>query len=164
LGNNGISWTICKQSAPHSRQITTPTPHHSIFTGWMLFLTPTNSVKALSVPCLRLVHHKTSWTIRSKCILCLLLTFLVTQLNNDYYDIAKDSSFTKTIHTHISHTYTELWWDFQLGCVNANKEVNKNHEDDGREHRKVTDHHSHLHQRSHHRCNKWHKNKKCRKK
>jgi len=25
---SGISWTICKQSAPHSRQITKPTPHH----------------------------------------------------------------------------------------------------------------------------------------
>jgi len=37
---SGISWTICKQSAPHSRQITAPTPHHSIFTGRMLFLTP----------------------------------------------------------------------------------------------------------------------------
>ena len=33
-----ISWTIRKQS--RSRQITTPTPHHSIFTGPMLFLTP----------------------------------------------------------------------------------------------------------------------------
>ena len=40
LGCSGISWTMCKQSAPRSRQITTPTPHHSIFTGWMLFLTP----------------------------------------------------------------------------------------------------------------------------
>jgi len=38
LGCSGISWTICKQSAPHSRQITTP--HHSIFTGQMLFLPP----------------------------------------------------------------------------------------------------------------------------
>jgi len=37
---SGISWTICKQFAPRSRQITTSTPHHSIFTGWMLFLTP----------------------------------------------------------------------------------------------------------------------------
>jgi len=37
---SGISWTICKQSAPHSRQITTPTPHQSMFTGRMLFLTP----------------------------------------------------------------------------------------------------------------------------
>jgi len=35
-----ISWTICKQSAPRSRQITTTTPHHSIFTGRLLFLTP----------------------------------------------------------------------------------------------------------------------------
>jgi len=31
LESSGISWTICKQSAPHSRQITTPTPRHSTF-------------------------------------------------------------------------------------------------------------------------------------
>jgi len=30
---SGISWTICKQSAPRSRQKTTPTPHRSFFTG-----------------------------------------------------------------------------------------------------------------------------------
>jgi len=35
---SGISWTICKQSAPRSRQITTPT-RHSIFAGGMLFVT-----------------------------------------------------------------------------------------------------------------------------
>jgi len=29
----------CRQSAPRSRQKTSPTPHHSIFTGRMLFLT-----------------------------------------------------------------------------------------------------------------------------
>jgi len=40
LGYSGISWTICKQSAPRSRQLTTPTPHHSIFTDRMLFLMP----------------------------------------------------------------------------------------------------------------------------
>ena len=41
LGDDkGISWTICKQSAPRSRQITTPTPHHSMFTGRMLFPMP----------------------------------------------------------------------------------------------------------------------------
>ena len=40
LRSSGIRWTICKQSAPHSRQITTSIPHHSIFTGWMLFLMP----------------------------------------------------------------------------------------------------------------------------
>jgi len=40
LGCSGISWTICKQSAPLSRKITTSTPHRSIFTDRMLFLTP----------------------------------------------------------------------------------------------------------------------------
>ena len=36
---NGINWAICK-SAPRSRQITTPTPHHSVFKGQMPFLPP----------------------------------------------------------------------------------------------------------------------------
>jgi len=40
LGCSGISCTICKQSAPRARQITTPTPHRSIFTCRMLFPTP----------------------------------------------------------------------------------------------------------------------------
>jgi len=39
VSGSGISWAICK-SAPRSRQITTPTPHHSVFTGRMLFLPP----------------------------------------------------------------------------------------------------------------------------
>ena len=37
---SGISWTICKQSALRSRQIATPTPHHSFFMDKMLFLMP----------------------------------------------------------------------------------------------------------------------------
>jgi len=40
LDGKGISWTICKQSAPRSIQTTTPTPHHSMYTGRMLFLPP----------------------------------------------------------------------------------------------------------------------------
>ena len=43
---SGISWTICKQSALSSRQITTPTPHHSMFTGRMLFLTPSQQCQS----------------------------------------------------------------------------------------------------------------------
>jgi len=40
VSGSGISWAICK-SAPRSRQITMPTPHHSIFlTGRMPFLPP----------------------------------------------------------------------------------------------------------------------------
>jgi len=49
LGCSGISWTICKQSAPCSRQITTPTPHHSMFTGRMLFLTPSQQYQSTHI-------------------------------------------------------------------------------------------------------------------
>jgi len=31
MGGNGISLTIYKSFAPHSREITMPAPHHSIF-------------------------------------------------------------------------------------------------------------------------------------
>ena len=45
---SGISWTICKQSEPCSRQITTSTPDHSIFYRLdALSDAPTNSVKEL---------------------------------------------------------------------------------------------------------------------
>jgi len=47
LGYSSISWTICIQSAPHSRQITTPAAHHSIFTGQMLFLTPNQQCQSI---------------------------------------------------------------------------------------------------------------------
>ena len=46
VSGSGISWAVCK-SAPRSRQITMPAPHHSVFTGRMPYLPPTDSVKAL---------------------------------------------------------------------------------------------------------------------
>jgi len=39
MGGSDISWTICKSLAHCSRQTTMPAPHHSIFTGRILFLT-----------------------------------------------------------------------------------------------------------------------------
>jgi len=39
VSGSGISWAICK-SASRARQITTPAPHHSVFTGRMPFLPP----------------------------------------------------------------------------------------------------------------------------
>ena len=44
-----ISWAICK-SAPCSRQITTPAPHHSVFTGQMPFLPPNQQRQSPSIP------------------------------------------------------------------------------------------------------------------
>ena len=47
VSGSGIIWTICK-SAPRSRQITTPAPHHSSFLqAGCPSCRPTNSVKAL---------------------------------------------------------------------------------------------------------------------
>jgi len=39
VSGSGISWAVCN-SAPRSRQKTTPAPHHSVFTGRMPFLPP----------------------------------------------------------------------------------------------------------------------------
>jgi len=44
-GDSGISWTVCKSSAPRFRQITMPVPHHSIFTGRYPSCHPTNNIK-----------------------------------------------------------------------------------------------------------------------
>ena len=47
VSGSGIRWAICK-SAPRSRQITTPAPHHSVFLqAGCPSCRPTNSVKAL---------------------------------------------------------------------------------------------------------------------
>jgi len=37
-GDSGISWTMCRSFAPRYEQITTPVPHHSVFTGRLPFL------------------------------------------------------------------------------------------------------------------------------
>ena len=47
VSGSGISWAICK-SAPSSRQITMPAPHHSCFLqAGCPSCSPTNSIKAL---------------------------------------------------------------------------------------------------------------------
>ena len=46
-GSSGISWTICKSFAPRCREVTTPAPHHSVFTGRMLFLLPNQPCQGL---------------------------------------------------------------------------------------------------------------------
>ena len=57
VSGSGIRWATCK-SAPRSRQRTTPTPHHSFFTGRMSFLSP-NSIKALKAISVIIMTTKT---------------------------------------------------------------------------------------------------------
>ena len=57
MSGSGISWAICK-SAPRSRQITTPTPHHSVFYRPVCpSCRPTNSVKALKALISTIQYH-----------------------------------------------------------------------------------------------------------
>jgi len=47
MGGSGVTWMICKSFVPHSRQITTPIPHHSSFVQARYpSYHPTNSIKA----------------------------------------------------------------------------------------------------------------------
>ena len=55
------------QSAPRSIQITTVTPHNSIFTGWMLFLMPNQVSKVLKA-------HSSIYKERTSGIKLLLLS------------------------------------------------------------------------------------------
>jgi len=65
---SGISWTICKQSAPRSRQTTTQTPHRSIFRGQVLFLTPNQqhqSTEGTSINQSRHKYRRGWWSTRT---------------------------------------------------------------------------------------------------
>ena len=58
VSGSGISWAICK-SAYRSRQMTTPTPHHSVFSqAGCPSCHPTNSVKALKATAVTLPNLK----------------------------------------------------------------------------------------------------------
>jgi len=48
VSGRGISWAICK-SASHSKQTTTPAPHHSVFTGRVPFLPPNQQHQSTEV-------------------------------------------------------------------------------------------------------------------
>jgi len=76
VSGSGISWVICK-SAPRSRPITTPVPHHSVFTGQMTFLPPnqqrqsTEGIFVFGIILLKLV---------SCCLLCFIMNGIVCML------------------------------------------------------------------------------------
>ena len=83
---SGISWNICK-SAPRSRQITMPAPHHSVFLqAGCPSCRPTNSVKALKAKAKALrkyyvgyeeIRRKNTYTIKT-------LNILISHLTNDF--------------------------------------------------------------------------------
>jgi len=73
LGCSGISCIICKQSASRSRQITTPTPHHSIFISQMLFVMPSQQCQS--------TEGTIFWVLQVLCI----KIFLVNLIHVTYF-------------------------------------------------------------------------------
>ena len=78
LGCSGISWIICKQSASRSRQITTTTPHQSVFTGRMLFLTTNQQCQSTEGNKYHTTH--TSYVISYQYITLILMQGFATTL------------------------------------------------------------------------------------
>ena len=69
MSGSGISWAICK-SAPRSRQITTPVPHHCFLQAGCPSCSPTNSVKALKDSMsIHLVHKNPTSAMQNTLVL-----------------------------------------------------------------------------------------------
>ena len=75
VSGSGISWAICK-SAPRSKQITTPSPHYSVFLqAGCPSCCPTNSVKALKAKidqkhCATITDWPLSQIVNCSCSVC----------------------------------------------------------------------------------------------
>jgi len=68
MGGSGISWTMCKSFAPHSRHITTPVPHSDQLT--MPKKLVNRSPSYMCLPLLTEWHHSDVIKMRGKCINC----------------------------------------------------------------------------------------------
>ena len=66
---SGISWTICKQSAPRSRDITTSTPHHTrkVKPIWVLLKQETVSGSGISWAICKSAPHSRQITTPAPC-------------------------------------------------------------------------------------------------
>jgi len=107
VSGSGISWAVCK-SAPRCREITTPPPHHSVFTGRMPFL-PNNQQRQSTVN-----DNQAELTVIWQCLLwsgsqrlwqVLRIGKLVLQQTVQLLQCLL--SFSLTTYTH-KHTHTDL--------------------------------------------------------
>ena len=89
MSGSGISWAICR-SAPRSRQITTPAPHHSVFfTGRMPFLLPKQQRQSTEGDIVKVVVSK-KW--------CKIDTLLLHITNRKYHIAYRFVPFPMTLN------------------------------------------------------------------
>ena len=95
-GGSGISWTICRSFTPCCRQITMPAPHHSMFTGRMLFPTPNHHCQSTegNECCMQCKHRflqciTTIWFPFVKCSSAVVVVWMQTD-RHKLQDIKRD--------------------------------------------------------------------------
>jgi len=96
VSGSGISWAICK-SAPCSREITTPAPHYSVFTGRMPFLPPNQQCQSTegNTDC---NNERQSSTKLSYSAIDNILTNLLPAGLHDFFRVLNDSNAMATVN------------------------------------------------------------------
>jgi len=107
LGGSGISRTICTSFAPCSRQITTPAPHHFIFTGRMLFLTPNQQCQSTEDRS----KHWRKFTVTCDLAKICMLFFCFGHADDWRVPMSSNSNSSQYCHTTCStkHIHTSEW-------------------------------------------------------
>jgi len=111
---SGINWTICKSSAPRSRQVTTPASHHS---SWC----PTYSVKALKainltsvISCYYWMSIEGIWVLsiinqqRARTSPLILRQYFHGDDVVFHCSVQILSSLQEHLNTHIAHTHQHI--------------------------------------------------------
>ena len=112
VSGSGISWAICK-SAPCSREITTPAPHHSGFLpAGCPSCCPTNSVKALKTMFMPLLSAIIYWSHWFSVFIILKYDKLPTELivPDDKKIISCSFQTIYCFHCYSLHNIPEVLW------------------------------------------------------
>ena len=125
----GISWAVCK-SAPCSRQITTPAPHHWVFLQAKCpSCRPTNSIKALKAPFLakkilqiQMLHKPDFIAVISSLVSCtsfhsglFMFFLLVPTYVTVYEERVWNDLFHVELTVHHLSVFSTLIWRFLCG-------------------------------------------------
>ena len=106
VSGSGISWATWK-SAPRSRQITMPAPHHSVFTGRMPFLLPNQQRQSTEgctlqqgVKCV-VDKRKSKWLLLKGMFLCARIVS-----HNCWWNADNGGDFNLQLCTYNTITYS----------------------------------------------------------
>jgi len=110
-----------KQSAPHSRWITTPTPHHSIFTGRMIFPTLNQQCQSAEGKSTQLYYNVLRLTTVSNCFYCSIPNPVYAALCQNYLTTYHKSSVLRPCwlggRKGIRPVKTEWWGAGMVICL-----------------------------------------------